>query len=187
MVKRQMSRKEQLAEGIRESHEQWKRLWENGGVDPFWTDGVNLNLVRNHIIYGCRLCEEELQEGDYPEEYYLPIPEKVPDGLMVKSAEIRKKARAVMEDIRECPDYAIAVAAVKKSRKAACIISYTSGYNECILKDDLVAMRRLLHWDFQGMVQEMKKELEIDVSAPVVKIEKQLPEGQLSIFDLFNA
>lgn len=65
MAKRQRSRKEQLAEVIRESHEQWKRLRENGCNDPFWTDGVNLNLVRNHIIYGRRLCEEELQEGDY--------------------------------------------------------------------------------------------------------------------------
>ena len=76
MAKKQRSRKEQLAEVIRESHEQWKRLWKNGGSDPFWSDGVNLNLVRNHIIYGRRLCEEELQEGDYPEEYYLPLPEK---------------------------------------------------------------------------------------------------------------
>lgn len=186
MAKRQMSRKEQLAETIRKSHEQWKRLWENGGMDPFWTDGVNLNLVRNHIIYDRRLCEEELQEGDYPEEYYLPIPEKVHQDLMVKSDEIREKARAVMEGIRECPDYAIAAVAVKKSQKAACIISYTSGYNECILKDDLVAMRRLLYLDFQGMVQEMKKELANDATVPVVKIEKHLPEGQLSIFDLFN-
>lgn len=186
MARKQMSRKEQLAEVIRESYEQWKRLWENGGKDPFWTDGANLNLVRNHIIYGRRLCEEELQEGDYPEEYYLPIPEKVHQDLMVKSDEIREKVRAVMKGIRECPDYAIAVAAAKKSRKAACIISYTSGYGECILKDDLVAMRRLLYWDFQGMVQEMKKELEIDVPVPVEKIEKHLPEGQLSIFDLFN-
>ena len=91
MARKQRSRKEQLAEVIRESHEQWKRLWKNGGSDPFWTDGVNLNLVRNHIIYGCRLCEEELQEGDYPEEYYLPLPEKVPQNYMVKSDEIRQK------------------------------------------------------------------------------------------------
>lgn len=40
MAKRQRSRKEQLAEVIRESHEQWKRLRENGCNDPFWTDGV---------------------------------------------------------------------------------------------------------------------------------------------------
>ena len=38
MAKRQRNRKEQLAEVIRESHEQWKRLRKNGGNDPFWTD-----------------------------------------------------------------------------------------------------------------------------------------------------
>ena len=98
MAKRQRSRKEQLAEVIRESHEQWKRPRENGVNDPFWTDGVNLNLVRNHIIYGRRLCEEELQEGDYPEEYYLPLPEKVPPNYMVKSDEIRRKASELMRN-----------------------------------------------------------------------------------------
>ena len=40
MARKQRNRKEQLAEVIRESREQWKRLWENGGSDPFWADGV---------------------------------------------------------------------------------------------------------------------------------------------------
>ena len=159
MAKRQRNRKEQLAEVIRESHEQWKRLRENGGNDPFWTDGVNLNLVRNHIIYGRRLCEEELQEGDYPEEYYLPLPEKVPPniGLFGKS---------------------------EKSQKEVEIIKYISGYSQSISEDDLVAMRRFIHWDFSGMMQSIKEELR-DIT-PVAEIEKSLPEGQLSIFDLFN-
>lgn len=40
------------------------------------------------------------------------------------------------------------------------------------------------HWDFSGMMQSAKEELRD--TAPNVKIEKPLPEGQLSIFDLFN-
>lgn len=95
--------------------------------DPFWTDGVNLNLVRNHIIYGRRLCEEELQEGDYPEEYYLPLPEKVPPNYMVKGDEIRRKASELMRNIKENPDYIGLFGKSEKSQKEAEIIKYISG------------------------------------------------------------
>lgn len=184
MARKQMSRKEQLAEVIRESHEQWKRLWKNGCSDPFWTDGVNLNLVRNHIIYGRRLCEEELQEEDYPEEYYLPLPEKVPPNYMVKSDEIRQKAYERMQNIKKNSDYIRIFGKSEKSQKEANIIRYISGYSQSISEDDLVAMRRFIHWDFSGMMQSAKEELRD--TAPAVKIEEPLPEGQLSIFDLFN-
>lgn len=184
MARKQRNRKEQLAEVIRESHEQWKRLWENGGSDPFWADGVNLNLVRNHIIYGCKLCEEELQEGDYPEEYYLPLPEKVPPNYMVKSDEIRRKASERMRSIKENPDYMEIFKKSKKSQKEVNIIKYISGYSQSISEDDLIAMRRFVHWDFSGMMQEAKQGLK--EAALDTKIEKPLPEGQLSIFDLFN-
>lgn len=184
MAKKQRSRKEQLAEVIRESHEQWKRLWENGGSDPFWTDGVNLNLVRNHIIYGRRLCEEELQEGDYPEEYYLPLPEKVPPNYMVKGDEIRRKASELMQSIKKSPDYIGLFRKSEKSQKETVIIKYISGYSQSISEDDLVAMRRFMHWDFSEMMQSEKEEYK-DIM-PVTEAEKPLPEGQLSIFDLFN-
>ncbi len=36
----------------------WHDLMANGCNDPFWPDGVNLNLVRNHIIYGLRQIAE---------------------------------------------------------------------------------------------------------------------------------
>lgn len=185
MARKQKSRKEQLAEVIRESHEQWKRFWENGGSDPFWTDGVNLNLVRNHIIYGRRLCEEELQEGDYPEEYYLPLPEKVPPNYMVNSDEIRRKAFELMQSIKKNPDYIGLFGKSEKSQKEITMIKYISGYSQSILEDDLVEMRRFIYWDFSGMMQSIKKE-ELRNIVPTAKIEKPLPEGQLSIFDLFN-
>ena len=184
MARKQMSRKEQLAEVIRESHEQWKRLWENGGNDPFWTDGVNLNLARNHIIYGRRLCEEELQEEDYPEEYYLPLPEEVPPSYMVKSDEIRQKAYERMQNIKKNSDYIRLFGKSEKSQKEANIIRYISGYSQSISEDDLVAMRRFIHWDFSGMMQKAQEDKKEDTS--VIKAEKPLPKGQLSIFDLFN-
>lgn len=35
---------------IREEIAQWKDINQNGCNDPFWSDGCNMNLTRNHII-----------------------------------------------------------------------------------------------------------------------------------------
>lgn len=36
---------------IRREIEHWKAINQNGCSDPFWSDGCNMNLTRNHIIY----------------------------------------------------------------------------------------------------------------------------------------
>lgn len=41
----------QLNEQLDKDIKHWHDIYENGCSDPFWPDGVNLNLVRNHIIY----------------------------------------------------------------------------------------------------------------------------------------
>ena len=33
------------------SFERWQSYHDFGGQDPFWADGCNMNLIRNHIIY----------------------------------------------------------------------------------------------------------------------------------------
>lgn len=75
---------EDYCHSIRKEINRWKNLEKNGGSDPFWADGYNLNLVRNHIIYYkgkiCELCN--MTDMALPEEYYLPTPPKVDDHYM---------------------------------------------------------------------------------------------------------
>lgn len=54
----------------------WKSINNIGCNDPFWTDGVNLNLVRNHVIYYKNQISELCTEIGLPlpEEYYIPTP-----------------------------------------------------------------------------------------------------------------
>ena len=70
----------------------WVEKNENGCSDPFWTDGMNMNLNRNHIIYAKRqiadLCAE--YSIPIPEEMYLPTPPEVSDYYM---AHLRDKQR----------------------------------------------------------------------------------------------
>lgn len=66
------------------AHAQWQFINENGCQDPFWSDGTNMNLIRNHVIYHRRqiaeLCEE--YRIQLPVEYYLPVPPEVVDNYM---------------------------------------------------------------------------------------------------------
>lgn len=54
----------------------WEKQYANGCSDPFWPDGCNLNLLRNHIIYSKRKIKELCEQNhiSISEEYYLPIP-----------------------------------------------------------------------------------------------------------------
>lgn len=94
--------KELCSDIIRERNH-WKYINDNGCNDPNWTDGCNMNLVRNHILYFRRniyeICEEI--KCALPEEYFLPIPPKVPDSYManLKQKERVKRLRDFGNDI----------------------------------------------------------------------------------------
>lgn len=70
----------------------WDHIFAHGCADPSWPDGVNINLVRNHIIYAYRELAETLggiqmdlfsPAGFTPEQYGLrAIPPKLPNDWM---------------------------------------------------------------------------------------------------------
>lgn len=72
--------------------EHWKDINQNGCNDPFWSDGCNMNLTRNHIIYAQekvrKICEEN--QILLPEEYYLSAPPEVDNQYM---ANLKQKDR----------------------------------------------------------------------------------------------
>lgn len=72
------------ANEIRREIKHWCYLREHGCNDPQWPDGVNMNLTRNHVIYGKRRLEELCAEAgiDLPGEYYRPVPPEVPNNYM---------------------------------------------------------------------------------------------------------
>ena len=73
----------------------WQYLREYGCQDPFWADGVNMNLTRNHIIYYKMRLRELCPDGNLPEEYYLPTPPVVDNNYLAPKGECfdrRKKS-----------------------------------------------------------------------------------------------
>ena len=64
--------------------EHWKTINEYGCNDPFWPDGTNMNLTRNHIIYHKMSIRQICGENclSLPDEYYIPTPPEVPEEYM---------------------------------------------------------------------------------------------------------
>lgn len=69
---------------IRQEIEHWKAINQNGCSDPFWSDGCNMNLTRNHIISYQRQLREICTENQMPlpDEYYFAVPPRVDNSYM---------------------------------------------------------------------------------------------------------
>ena len=73
-----------LCADIRREIAHWKNINQSGCNDPFWADGCNMNLTRNHIIYDKMEIERICKENSLPlpEEYYLSTPPEIDDDYM---------------------------------------------------------------------------------------------------------
>lgn len=75
----------ELVEDCAERYERWHTLRTEGGADPYWSDGVNLNLVRNHIKYAKQRIKEHCCKHNLviPAIYYSPLPPDMPNDFYV--------------------------------------------------------------------------------------------------------
>lgn len=70
--------------GILKDYSRWKHIFDNGCTDPSYCDGVNINLVRNHILYDKKKVEEKLKDNfiAYPDSYFYPDPVELSNDFM---------------------------------------------------------------------------------------------------------
>lgn len=168
---------------LRSEYKRWEHLRDNGGSDPFWTDGVNMNLVRNHILHYRKLIEENVPEGKYPEEYFLDIPPEVNQNYMAHPDQIREKAISGMRSIKENPDYIFLKreeqSQTKQNTQIFNIVRWVNGYQDAISRDDLVLMRRINPDIYAEQLKEARKKYEETQRSE----KRELHTGQLTIFD----
>lgn len=136
---------------LERSYKQWEYLKVYGGSDPFYADGSNMNLVRNHIIYHKEKLKEQYgtDREKYPEIYYRELPPEVSDSYMAGAGEIRGKAREALEQYISDPDFRYLLAnkdllTEKEAKEISLynVIGYASGLARAIKDGDLITMRR---------------------------------------------
>ncbi len=180
------------AEEIKRELDHWKYLYENGGSDPFWEDGVNLNLTRNHIIYYKRKCEETLTPEEYPAEYYVGTPPEVDNKYMARRTEIADHARIALAAYKKDSSYLFLQSVIGKLDKKsperahiASILRTVDGLEDAIRSGRYVDMRRHEKPEFYlDTFRQYRSEAEKQIGCQ--DQEKELPQGQLSIFDLYS-
>ena len=144
------SRETDYAAALENDYARWDELFTKGGSDPFWSDGVSLNMVRDRII-ACKaqLAKQENTLFGLPEVYYRETPPEVDYSYMARADEIRENVWQVMEIIdadgnlkfiRE-QSASLSEAQLKQFCISA-VINYAENLRRAIAADDLVIMRR---------------------------------------------
>lgn len=138
-----------LAEELEKEYARWDELLTNGGSDPTWSDGVNMNLVQGRIVADRRRLLEMCGDGEKPAILIREEPPRMSSDYMAKADEIREAARKSLEIYKSNPTYQWCKAQmgpipakILKNSLIPNMLSYVSSLEEYIEKGDLVAMRR---------------------------------------------
>lgn len=80
-----------------DSCNRWDALAKHGCNDPFWADGCNMNLTRNHILYYAeKMIDLCLEYGlDLPECLDMEMPPRVPDEYVVDISNQKRVERLI--------------------------------------------------------------------------------------------
>lgn len=189
LAKNKTPTKEELSKLLSERYERWNHIKEHGSNDPNWADGSNMNLVRNHILYYKKQCEELLLEDDYPEEYHLETPPKFDMNYIAREEEIRERAILTLSEYKRDKNYKYLISVVnslsqkqKDSTNIDNLIKYVKFMEKSIVQDLLVDMRR------QGRSAYMKESFakcrEKIESMNVVEEQKVTEPQQLTLFGM---
>lgn len=187
MAKKEKSPEQQLKELCQEIKleiDRWNNLKIQGGNDPFWEDGYNMNLTRNHVIYDKGKIKEICEENslDLPEEYHIQTPPEVPNYYMAKPKQIEKDARESLAKYKAEENYQWLLRCntstnVKKKTCYEAVMGYVSGLEEAIKIGDLVAMRRHRNPEvYLGSFAECRKRIEEAMA-------EEKGDGQMELFD----
>ena len=97
----------QIRKQLEDEYRRWNDIKKNGCSDPAWPDGVNLNLVRNHIIYFYRFLLERTSKNvqlsmfdvgmDLQDE--RPLPPEVPNNYIVPNGKYRDRLNGRYENL----------------------------------------------------------------------------------------
>lgn len=98
------------AKDIVREKEHWEYMRDNGCNDPFWSDGCNMNLTRNHIIYAKTVIAKVCSETGLPipAEYYIPTPPEVDNQYMAnleQKERVDRLRQGGLVPTRKCPAY----------------------------------------------------------------------------------
>ena len=177
------------------SYERWEHLRENGGRDPLYDDAINMNLVRNHIIYAKNQLENLYgrDRDKYPDIYFRELPPETEKGYMARAGEIRDSAAEVLKIYLSDVNFQYLLYNREQLTKKEAVkisidnvLGYVSGLADALKSDDLVSMRRhvfrpeIYLESFASCAENVKKIL----CEKRTEQEQPIGEGQMTLFQM---
>ena len=147
-----MKKKDMVAEytaSLEERFDRWDEVYKNGCRDPLWSDGVNLNLIRNHIRYYKEELEKEMTDGAYPPIYYRETPPTVDAEYIARKEEIKENAIKTLVVLQD--DATLKMIKRKMlgmdekfltQNSVKAVVNYETALQRAIEENDFVVMRR---------------------------------------------
>lgn len=169
---------------LEKAHEHWLDIYENGCFDPSWSDGINLNLVRNHMLYYQKEIEEQYEGQEKPAVYYKAIPDEVDVHYMANTDQILKNAENLFERLAQMQEVSDLLHAEEylsdkeiSQLNIRININRINALKEAIETQDYERMRSISH--------RPEEEIENVLNAHDRLMNRQHEEGeQLSLFDM---
>lgn len=165
------TRLKQIADDLEKTYRRWEHYRDDGGSDPSWPDGVNMNLLRNRAFYFKNEIQQFCEENglSIPDICRRPAPPETPNDYMARRGEIADHARESLARYEVNPDYLYLLENREKlneaEQKIICvsnIIRYVSALKDAITRNDFVYMRRHEHSEcyirsFQNCAERMRE------------------------------
>lgn len=133
--------KDKLITRFIESYNLWKKIEQNGNPnDLLWTDGENLNMIRDNLEFYKSELKKILSPEELPFFSSLDIPPLKPDDYMVNADQILKDAETNFKQFTESFKEVIQM---ERGNYKSKIIDYVNFYKFSIENNDLVQLRNL--------------------------------------------
>jgi len=190
-------RLQELIAACEERYNRWYYIYENGTDDPFYCDGGNMDLVRNHSLSYKRQIKElcDTMSWPYPDIYYRADLPKVPYDYMAQPDKIIEDAEYAYgllssdETYLELCKYRDILS--KKQLDSIhydAVIGYVSRLHRAMGKGDLVLMRLYRGYEryieaFQQCLDKAKKLVPEPSVAPATESDESFEYVQISLFD----
>lgn len=144
---------EKLINDLQDRFDRWEHLYTYGGSDPFYSDGLSMRLVRNHIAYYKNKIKEFCDERgiEYPEAYHRDMPPEVDRDYMAGKDEIRASAIKSLEiyesdeSFNELEKLYPQINNKNKKQIARNILGYRQGLRQAVKENDYITMRRHMY------------------------------------------
>lgn len=160
--KRKTEKEKDWEEYLQRLFDRWNEWNLRGCPEGKVTDGVYLNRLRLAIEGMMKQIEETLEECQYPESYYSPLPPKMDESYMADTASLEKYAKQALYSYKNSPDYLWLESYLKEQKpggkarqQAAAFLEHAEALEEAISQGEYLLMKQEMRQE--GIMAELAK------------------------------